>query len=83
MLEALASEVPLLASDIPEHREILKHDELLFPPNGPNELAQKIANLLKDGAVGKRNLELCKERAKTLQFDWEGEALRLIETAKI
>lgn len=49
-LEAMAQGIPVIASDIGGHREMIKHGEtgLLFTPEDPNELAQTVVKLLSD-----------------------------------
>jgi len=76
VLEALAASVPVLASDIPEHRELLVYEELLFDPKDPLSLAVKLEDL--SPTALKRWEALCAERAKALTFDWEVKASELV-----
>jgi glycosyltransferase involved in cell wall biosynthesis len=48
LLEAMAAEKPIVASDIPGNRAILKHQYncLLVPPGSPEKLAEAVAFLL-------------------------------------
>ena len=45
-LEAMACAIPVLASDIPVHRELLGYDALFFPPNRPERMAGELFRLL-------------------------------------
>jgi glycosyltransferase involved in cell wall biosynthesis len=78
ILEALAYDIPILASDIPEHREILPQWSLL----PTSDLMIWVKALQTVFADIPRSLEkLCEEQYKTasrLRFDWEGEIRRLI-----
>ena len=77
-LEAMASGVPIVASDIAGYREILDGREaLLFPNRRSSELASQVARVLTNpplaramGAAGRR---------KALAYSWEGIARRLEE----
>ena len=70
VLEAMARGIPVLASDIPEHREILPPESLISPHSELLWL-QRLQKL-----IGKPNMELQKmsetqfRYAKRLQFDW-------------
>jgi glycosyltransferase involved in cell wall biosynthesis len=50
VLEAMALETPIVATDVGGTRELVRHqiDGLLIQPNSPNELAQAIATVLAD-----------------------------------
>lgn len=56
VLEAMAAGVPIIASDIPAHRELLTHEEhaLLVPPRHPSALATAIERLLGESALAER-----------------------------
>ena len=71
LVEAMAAGVPVIASDIPGYREVLRHevDGLLVPPRQPGALAAAIRRVLTDPACAER-LELAgRERAS--EFSWE------------
>ena len=78
LLEALGAGLPVLASDIPELREILFHDELLFNSREPEHLAAK----LRSAAADRSRLALWKslsgEAAARYSFDWDEKAVALI-----
>jgi glycosyltransferase involved in cell wall biosynthesis len=75
LLEALALGVPVLAADIPELREVLQDDVLLFDPHSPTQLASRISEFFKDP---KPITEASYKAAKRLRFDWNSEASVLV-----
>jgi len=66
LLEAMASHVPVICSDIPCHREILGEEDcaLLIDPKDVNELCEKIICLYEDKDLGKSISEKAFERVK-------------------
>ena len=56
LMEALAAEIPVVASDIPGCRDLITTNQtgLLFPPNRPNELAKQIIKLARDQELQKK-----------------------------
>lgn len=78
LLEALASGLPVLASDCREHEELLKHNELLFKPELPT-LTSKLAELRDSPSALQSIQSLCSELTPSLQFDWDKQACNAIE----
>ncbi len=77
LLEAMASGVPVVASDIPGYRRVITHgiDGLLVRPKDPRALADAIVTL---GANKSYGNELgARGRKKALQYDWPIVAKRL------
>jgi len=75
-LEAMAAGVPVLASDIPVHREVLGSSADYFNPRDPGELAAKIADLLSD--PHRRDALRRAGRLRAEAFTWQKAADRLV-----
>jgi glycosyltransferase involved in cell wall biosynthesis len=71
LLEALSAGVPVIASDIPAHREVVSHGEngLLFTPKDPVALAHHIRIL--ESSPERRALLSNGAKQSALQFTWE------------
>ena len=78
VLEALALEVPVLAADTPELRELLFHRELLFDPHDAAALAAKLQSIIETPSALEHLARLCTGRARELRFDWDERAPALI-----
>ena len=67
-LEALACGTPVVASDLPAHREVLGDQAQLFPPDDPGALAAALAATLDDpGGEPAR----AARRTRAAGFTWE------------
>jgi glycosyltransferase involved in cell wall biosynthesis len=71
VLEYMAAGHPLLASNMPIVRELVREDvdALLFSPNDPDDLARQTIALLNDFELSKRLAQSASERALT-KFTW-------------
>jgi len=71
VLEYMAAGRPLLASNMPIVRELVREDvdALLFSPNDPEDLARQALALLDDFELSKRLSDSAAERART-KFTW-------------
>jgi glycosyltransferase involved in cell wall biosynthesis len=71
VLEYMAAGRPLLASNLPIVRELVREDRdgLLFSPNDPDDLAHKALALLEDLELSRRLAESAAQRALT-KFTW-------------
>jgi len=80
VLEYMASSRPLIASNMPIVRELVREDMdgLLFSPNDPDDLARKVLMLLKDVELSKRLAESATERALT-KFTWHESQKKLVK----
>lgn len=79
VLEAMASRLPIVATDVAGHREVVVHGTtgILVPPEDPASLADAVAALLLDGSRRQR-LGLA-GRARVLQHFALGPMVRRIE----
>lgn len=78
MLEAMGAGLPCLAADIPEVREVLEHEELLFPVGDAEALAAKLS-LAVSGSERLAHLRrLSMERAQAYSFDWNERLLEVL-----
>jgi glycosyltransferase involved in cell wall biosynthesis len=79
--ELMQAGVPLVATDLPSVRELVRHDEhaLLVPPDDPAALARGIETLLSDRARAARLVQAA--AAQVLSFSWESRARRILEFA--
>jgi glycosyltransferase involved in cell wall biosynthesis len=80
VLEYMASSRPLIASNMPIVRELVREDvdALLFSPNDPEDLARQVLVLLNDYELSQRLASAATERALT-QFTWHQAQKKLIK----
>lgn len=78
IMEALAYELPVLASDTPELRELMGDSRLLFETTDPTSLANKLEELLNDPTLLEDLRRLCAERKARYSFDWDVLATNLV-----
>ena len=80
VLEYMASSRPLIASNMPIVRELVREDvdALLFSPNDPEDLARQILRLLNDYDLSKRLADSATERALS-KFTWHAAQKKLIK----
>lgn len=76
VLEAMASGVPVITSDIPAIREVGGDAAAFVDPENPATIAEKISFLLDDEATQKSLVQKGFERAKG--FSWKNSAKKLI-----
>lgn len=71
VLEYMAAGRPLLASNMPIVRELVREDmdALLFSPNDPDDLARQVLTLLNDFELSKRLAQSASERVLS-KFTW-------------
>jgi phosphatidylinositol alpha-mannosyltransferase len=80
LLEAMATGVPIVASDIPGFRKVIKSgkDGILVAPGSPAEIADAVARIASDPAMAARMTTAGREKA--LAYDWSSVTLRLEES---
>jgi len=79
LFEYMAAGVPIVASDLPSLKEILRHDEnaWLVPPGEPAGLAEGIKTLLTDQKRAQRLAQKACEEVKG--YTWETRAAHIVE----
>jgi glycosyltransferase involved in cell wall biosynthesis len=80
VLEYMASSRPLIASNMPIVRELVREDvdALLFSPNDPDDLARQVLALLNDFELSKRLSDSATKRALT-KFTWHAAQKKLVK----
>jgi len=79
VLEALGCGTPCIGSDIPEIREILGHDELLFAPGNSYDTGKRILEAFRKYDTVK---SVCLERKERFVFDWKQACIEAIENIR-
>jgi glycosyltransferase involved in cell wall biosynthesis len=85
VFEAMAAGRPIVASDLPSSREVLRHDEnaLLAPPGSASTLAAALRTLLADSGLARRLAEQAFADAPAYSWDARGRRIReLIEEVR-
>lgn len=82
IVEGMASKTPVIASNIPGLKEIVKNFGLLFEKGNPNDLAQKIQSLYKDEKYYQQVQEACFLRANDFDIEFMVDAY-IMEYKKI
>jgi glycosyltransferase involved in cell wall biosynthesis len=79
VLEYMASSRPLIASNMPIVRELVREDvdALLFSPNDPEDLARQVLTLLNDFDLSRRLSDFATERVLK-KFTWHEAQKKLI-----
>jgi glycosyltransferase involved in cell wall biosynthesis len=79
VLESIAYEKPIIASDIEAHKFLLHYDELLFEQGNKVDLCKSMFNLLSSEHEKNKNISLVKIRKKVLSFDWNKELYNILK----
>ena len=78
LVEAMASGLPIIASDIPIHREMCGDAAVYFRPLDPHDLAETITQLRADPLLGEKLGRAGRTRVEA-HFDWKDHVRRLVE----
>lgn len=80
LLEAMASGIPVVASDIPGFRRVVTsgRDGILTAPGSPEEIADAVTRIASDPAMTARMTAAGRDKA--LSYDWESVTVRLEES---
>jgi glycosyltransferase involved in cell wall biosynthesis len=79
LFEYMAAGVPIIASDLPSIREVLRHEEnaLLVPPDDPKQLVDEIGRLASQPALCTTLAQCAAKDAH--QYSWERRASRILQ----
>ncbi len=79
LFEYMAAGVPILATDLPSIREVLRHNEnaWLVPPGDPKALAEGIRHLLENPALAERLAQRAKQDVQ--RYTWRNRAAIILE----
>jgi phosphatidylinositol alpha-mannosyltransferase len=71
LVEAMAAGCPVVATDIPGYREVVRDgiDGMLVPPRDPGALAEAVGRILLDGQAARTYAEAGAERARRYSWD--------------
>jgi glycosyltransferase involved in cell wall biosynthesis len=79
LVEAMACGLPVVASDLPVHREICGNAALYFPPFSPELLADRVVQVEQSSAVRKQLVECGLKRSRN--FSWREHVDQIISLA--
>ncbi len=79
LVEAMASGLPIVASDSAVHREICEDAAIYFPRFSPEELAAQVCRIAASDELPKRLSDRGRERARS--FSWERHVDQLLDLA--
>lgn len=80
LVEAMSSGLPIVASDLPVHREICRDAAVYFPRFSPDALAERISELSCSPALAETLGR--KGQARTRDFSWSGHVKSLLALAQ-
>jgi glycosyltransferase involved in cell wall biosynthesis len=80
ILEAITQGTPVIASDIPPHREVAKNSAIYFEPKDLDNLSKKLYNICVDKNLRNKLIDLGRVRINF--FSWEKSAKKLLKIYK-
>ena len=80
LVEAMSCGLPIVASDLPVHREICRDAAVYFPPFSPDELADRVAQVVLS-PTARETLGHC-GFSRTNDFSWRRHVEEILEIAR-
>lgn len=80
LLEAVARDVPVLVSDTPIFRDIVRSTDLLFGRSA-SDLARRMRTLVSNSEAYQQLVQKSRELRRRYDFDWGAEAVRILRRA--
>ncbi|HEV2397062.1 MAG TPA: glycosyltransferase family 1 protein [Candidatus Sulfotelmatobacter sp.] len=80
LVEAMASALPVVASDIPVHREICRDAALYFDPFSPQALAARVLEIADSNETKKAMADSGKQRSR--DFSWHQHVKEILELSR-
>lgn len=77
ILEAFSVGTPCVVSDIPPHREVAGEAAFFFDPKDSDELARRLAHILKDASLQERLRNSGRDQNKS--FSWTSSAQKMLQ----
>lgn len=80
LVEAMSSRVPIVASDIPVHREICEDAALYFDRFSPNQLADRVAEVIEHTNTSRRMIN--NGTSRSAKFSWKSHAQKILDISE-
>jgi len=81
LVEAMASGLPVVASDLAVHREICGDAAVYFPPFSPEALSERLAQLVESPQMSRRMAAIGLEQSR--QFSWKTHVEGILQLAEM
>jgi glycosyltransferase involved in cell wall biosynthesis len=80
VVEAMACGVPVVASDLPVHREVARDAAVYFPRFSPESLAQQVRDVVNSAELARQMSQNGEQRSR--DFSWEKHVDQLVGVAR-